>query len=85
MIGNKPFFQKETSERRNEFVAVIAYGWEKPKFYAEWFGDNNGPLIIKELKGPVSNAASPQSELAPVRSIRTAVLRNIENPCKSVS
>ena len=46
-------------------MAVIAYGWEKSKFYADWFGDND-PLIIEELKGPVLNLASPQSELAPV-------------------
>ena len=53
------------SERRNEFVAVIAYGWENSKFYADWFGDND-PMIIGELKGPVLNVASPQSELAPI-------------------
>ena len=33
------------SERRNELVAVIAYGWENSKFYADWFGDND-PRII---------------------------------------
>jgi len=46
-------------------VAVIAYGWEKSKFYADWFGDND-PRIIEDLKGPVLNLASPQSELAPI-------------------
>ena len=50
MIGNKPFFQKETSERRNEFVAVIVYGWEKPKFYAEWFGDSDPMIIIAPVR-----------------------------------
>ncbi len=53
------------SERRNEIVAVIAYGWENPKFYADWFGDND-PRIIEDLKGPILNSASPQSELAPI-------------------
>ena len=53
------------SERRNELVAVIAYGWEDSKFYADWFGDND-PMIIGELKGPILNAASYQSELAPI-------------------
>jgi hypothetical protein len=53
------------SEGRNEIVAVIAYGWENPKFYADWFGDND-PRIIEDLKGPSLNLASPQSELAPI-------------------
>jgi hypothetical protein len=53
------------SERRNEIVAVIAYGWENSKFYADWFGDND-PRIIEDLKGPSLNLASPQSELAPI-------------------
>ncbi len=53
------------SERRNEIVAVIAYGWEKSKFYADWFCDND-PRIIENLKGPALNLASSQSELAPI-------------------
>lgn len=53
------------SEERNEFVAVIAYGWENSKFYADWFGDSD-PCIIADLKGPSLNLASPQSKLAPV-------------------
>lgn len=53
------------SESRNEIVAVIAYGWEKSKFYADWFGGND-PRIIEELKGPSLNLASPQSDLAPI-------------------
>ncbi|MEA2053925.1 MAG: hypothetical protein U9O96_02230 [Candidatus Thermoplasmatota archaeon] len=51
------------SERRKEIVAVIAYGWEDSKFYADWLGDND-PVIIKDLKGPSLNLASPQSGLA---------------------
>ena len=53
------------SEKRNEIVAVIAYGWKNSKFYADWFGDDD-PMIIKELKGPILNVASHQSELAPI-------------------
>ena len=53
------------SEERKEIVAVIAYGWEKRKFYADWFGDND-PRIIAELQGPILNLASHQSELAPI-------------------
>ena len=52
------------SEERNEVVAVIAYGWEKPKFYADWLGRND-PQDIADLKGPALNLASHQSELAP--------------------
>jgi len=45
--------------------AVIAYGWESSRFYAKWMGDSN-PKIIKELKGPILNVASPQSDIAPL-------------------
>jgi hypothetical protein len=45
--------------------AVIAYGWESPEFYAEWMGDDD-PEIIAGLKGPILNAASPQSDIAPL-------------------
>jgi len=45
--------------------AVIAYGWESPEFYAKWMGDDN-PKIIAELKGPVLNLTSPQSDIAPL-------------------
>ena len=65
------------SERRNEIVAVIAYGWEDSKFYADWFGDND-PQIIEELKGPILNLASFQSELAPILldSVKKYVLKD---------
>jgi hypothetical protein len=52
------------SLQRQEVVAVIAYGWESPEYYAEWFGKND-PAIIRDLKGPALNSASHQSELAP--------------------
>jgi len=46
-------------------LAVIAYGWESKKFYVKWMGMND-PRIIKDLKGPCLNSASPQSKLAPI-------------------
>jgi hypothetical protein len=53
------------SSLTEQAVAVIAYGWESPEFYAKWMG-NDDPEIIEELKGPVLNLASPQSEIAPL-------------------
>lgn len=44
--------------------AVVAYGWEDEAFYARWMKDDD-PLAIEELKGPVLNLGSPQSDLAP--------------------
>jgi hypothetical protein len=60
------------ADRRKEFVAVIAYGWESTKFYRAWAGENE-PKVINELKGPILNLLSPQSELAP------ALLQKVEN------
>lgn len=48
----------------NQILAVIAYGWENKKYYAQWMGEND-PKIIRELKGPALNLASSQSKLAP--------------------
>lgn len=57
--------------------AVIAYGWESSRFYAEWMGDND-PRIIKELKGPALNLSSPQSGLAPaiLKVVKDVVLQD---------
>ena len=52
------------SERRRDVEAVIAYGWESPKFYARWMKDDD-PKTIADLKGPILNLGSPQSRLAP--------------------
>jgi hypothetical protein len=52
------------SEKQDKILAVITFGWESEKFYANWLGTNE-PQIIKELKGPTLNLASPQSKLAP--------------------
>ena len=51
------------SSLRKDVEAVIAYGWERPEFYARWMGDDD-PEIIKDLQGPVLNMGSPQSSLA---------------------
>lgn len=57
------------SRKRNDLVAVVAYGWESEAFYKKWWGgepDNEiERLAIKEMRGLVLNSASPQSELAP--------------------
>ena len=58
-------FMSVLSEKQEKVLAVIAFGWENEKFYAKWMGDND-PQIIKELKGPTLNLASPQSRLAPI-------------------
>jgi len=52
------------SDRGKNVEAVIAYGWESPKFYADWMKDDD-PHIIAEVKGPSLNLGSPQSNLAP--------------------
>ena len=48
------------SEKRQAVVAVIAYGWETPEFYAKWMGSDD-PRDIAEMIGPVLNLASQQS------------------------
>lgn len=58
------FFYVVTPSRKKP-LAVIAYGWETPEFYARWMRDDD-PDVIRELKGPALNLASPQSPLAPL-------------------
>jgi hypothetical protein len=58
-----------------EVLAVIAYGWESKKYYAEWFGRND-PDIIQDLQGPALNSASHQSDLAPVLLQRVKYILN---------
>ncbi|MDP1545977.1 MAG: hypothetical protein Q8L87_08135 [Anaerolineales bacterium] len=56
------------SRRRNDLVAVVAYGWESEAFYRKWYGEPDNEierLAIQEMRGLVLNDASPQSELAP--------------------
>jgi hypothetical protein len=57
-------FFNVVSSRTRKAIAVIAFGWESAEFYAKWMGDN-APEIIWEMKGPILNSLSPQSELAP--------------------
>ena len=56
------FFYVVASFRKDP-VAVIAWGWEKPEFYAKWLHDDD-PLMLQELTGPCLNLGSPQSEFA---------------------
>ena len=34
------------SEKRKEFVAVIAYGWETEDYYRKWAGENDPEIRI---------------------------------------
>ncbi len=52
------------TENSEEPLAIINYGWEKTKFYEKWVG-LQGNETFEELKGPVLNSSSHQSELAP--------------------
>jgi len=52
------------SSLRNDVEAVVAWGWEKPEFYAKWMKDDD-PNVVAALKGPTLNLGSPQSSLAP--------------------
>ena len=65
------------SWRTNKIAAIIAYGWESQAFYANWYGKNN-PKAIKELQGPILNAMSRQSRLAPalLERVKTHVLQD---------
>ena len=65
------------SSFREDVEAVIAYGWEKPDFYAKWMKDDD-PHIVSEIKGPVLNSGSPQSKLAPaiLDLVRNVLLRD---------
>ena len=65
-------FWQVMSRQRQDAVAVVAWGWEPRAFYAKWMHSDNA-RDIDELKGPVLNLASPQSELAP------AILNLVEN------
>jgi hypothetical protein len=52
------------SQRTNDVVAVVGYGWESPDFYIKWLRDDD-PEMIRDLMGPSLNLMSPQSKLAP--------------------
>jgi hypothetical protein len=65
------------SPRGPKPMAVIAYGWEKLRFYKHWLR-HVGPEQARDLKGPVLNDGSPQSKLAPSLLLMTedVLLRN---------
>lgn len=65
------------SSLRKDVAAVIAYGWENPEFYARWIRSDD-PKMISELRGPVLNLGSPQSDLAPaiLDIVQNVVLRD---------
>ncbi len=48
------------SSRTEQAEAVIAYGWESPRFYREWFKQGTAEDIAM-LQGPELNVGSPQS------------------------
>ena len=52
------------SRRRQQPLAVIAYGWEDRVFYRRWLGDDD-PDNLAALQGPTLNRMSRQSPLAP--------------------
>ncbi len=52
------------SSIRQDVETVIAWGWEKPDFYAKWLKCSD-PQDVAELKGPILNMGSPHTALAP--------------------
>ena len=52
------------SEKQQNIIATIAYGWESRKFYEKWFGGNDS-MAINEMMGIKLNTASHQCEFAP--------------------
>lgn len=65
------------SARSNALKAVVGYGWEPAEFYAKWAREED-PEIVHQVKGPILNQGSPQSEHAPqiLRLIEEVVLRD---------
>lgn len=65
------------SSHSKRMEAVISYGWESAKFYAQWMGTEDAELI-EELRGPVLNRLSPQSPLAPaiLETVRDVILQD---------
>jgi len=65
------------SKKRNEFVAVIAYGWEEADFYRKWM-KRDDPETVQEMQGSILNLMSPQSELAPalLELVRDLILKD---------
>jgi len=57
-------FLTVVSSARGKVEAVIAWGWEKPAFYAKWMHDDD-PQTVASLVGPILNFGSPATKLAP--------------------
>jgi hypothetical protein len=51
------------SEKRKEYVATIAFGWENEAFYKKWYPYGNKD-DIKELKGPALNTMSRLTDIS---------------------
>ena len=57
-----------SSVREKRTVAVVAWGWGSPRFYMNWFGQDDPSIaqeIVKEMRGPILNMASQQAPYAP--------------------
>jgi len=65
------------SSVRKDVETVIAWGWEKPDFYAKWLS-NAAPNDVAELKGPILNMGSPHTAHAPaiLEMAREVLLRD---------
>ena len=65
------------SSRSKSPEAVVAYGWEPTEFYATWAHEDD-PEVVHQVKGPILNLASLQSEHAPeiLRLIEKVVLQD---------
>jgi len=72
------FFYVISSFRRG-VVAVVAWGWEDADFYAKWMTCPD-PTTVAELRGPILNLGSPQTDLAPaiLELVRNVLLRDPE-------
>jgi tetratricopeptide (TPR) repeat protein len=72
-------FFSVVSSTRHEIEAVVAWGWEDPKFYAAWM-NNTDPQVVADLKGPVLNLGSPATALAPalLELTRTVLLQDTD-------
>ncbi len=64
------------SEKTEQLLAVITYGWDKRQYYIDWMGEDD-PRVIDTLVGLSLNLASPQSEFA------QALLRKIDMVLKN--
>lgn len=67
------------SSASKEPEAVVAWGWESTGYYKKWMRDDD-PHIIADLKGPILNPWSPQSENAPaiLKLVKGVLLRDID-------